>query len=550
MASKKQSLFIALLCLVSMSSMGQTVLGGGSYNFNDSSLITPNRMSQHNEFMKQNSNYPAKPRNQWEVGIKGGLFTVSGDVPARLFTPGFGVHVRKSLGYLFSLRAEYIYGIGKGLHWLEARNYNKNSGFASKGYDANRFVKGPLVTGSGPFTYDTYYHEGQDRVFYNYKTTVQDLALEGMLTLNNVRFHKRKTSAVIYGMGGIGASIYKTFVDALNAGGARYNFNQALFSGGTNNNRKTILTNLKGMLDGTYETRADNQGVRRPKLGADNTLKPSGTIGFGVAVKLGKRLNIALENRHTFIKDDLLDGQRWQEHASGDAVMTRDFDSYNLVSLGLNVNLGAKSVEPLWWLNPLDYVYGELPNRVLSKVKPVPCMDGDDDGVCDNLDKEPNTPQGCPVNTHGITLDTDGDGVPDCKDKELITPTQCQPVDADGIGKCPEPECCKKGTDPVVTKTCNFSAPAVEFAASSCNLSADAKEALNSLAADMKANATCNVAVTARGESKAMQKIADCRAGAIKKYLVSKGVTESRISTSVDQTQDSNTADIAVEGGM
>src|SRR5688572_32552625 len=54
---------------------------------------------------------------------------------------------------------------------------------------------------------------------------------------------------------------------------------------------------------------------------------------------------------------------------------------------------------------------------------------------------EPNTPAGCPVDTHGVTLDRDGDGVPDCKDKQLITPTECQPVDADGVGKCPDPEC-------------------------------------------------------------------------------------------------------------
>ncbi len=63
--------------------------------------------------------------------------------------------------------------------------------------------------------------------------------------------------------------------------------------------------------------------------------------------------------------------------------------------------------------------------------------------LVDQLDKEPNTPAGCPVDTHGVSKDTDGDGVPDCKDKQLITPTECQPVDADGVGKCPDPECCK-----------------------------------------------------------------------------------------------------------
>jgi OOP family OmpA-OmpF porin len=64
-------------------------------------------------------------------------------------------------------------------------------------------------------------------------------------------------------------------------------------------------------------------------------------------------------------------------------------------------------------LNPLDYAYNEI-NAPRHMKLPKPVLD-----------------------------DTDGDGVPDFKDKELITPTQCQPVDADGVGKCPDPQCCK-----------------------------------------------------------------------------------------------------------
>ncbi len=32
-----------------------------------------------------------------------------------------------------------------------------------------------------------------DLVFYNYKTKVQDLGLQGIVSLNNIRFHKNKT---------------------------------------------------------------------------------------------------------------------------------------------------------------------------------------------------------------------------------------------------------------------------------------------------------------------------------------------------------------------
>ena len=72
-------------------------------------------MPQHTEFLNGTYNFPAKPRNQWEIGIKGGLFNVSGDIPAKFLSPGFGVHVRKAFGYIFSMRLEYMNGTGKGL---------------------------------------------------------------------------------------------------------------------------------------------------------------------------------------------------------------------------------------------------------------------------------------------------------------------------------------------------------------------------------------------------------------------------------------------------
>ena len=100
-----------------------------------------------------------------------------------------------------------------------------------------------------------------------------------------------------------------------------------------------------------------------------------GTVLAGVAFKLGKRINLAIEDRWTFIKDDLLDGQQWQEKSLGDAALTGDFDSYNYASVGLNFNLGAKSVEPLWWQNPLDYAYDELMNHRNVKIPKPECPD-------------------------------------------------------------------------------------------------------------------------------------------------------------------------------
>lgn len=76
-----------------------------------------------------------------------------------------------------------------------------------------------------------------------------------------------------------------------------------------------------------------------------------------------------------------------------------------------------KRTEPLWWINPLDYLYSEGRNpRLMRLPKPV-LPDSDGDGVTDQQDME-QTMAGCPVDSRGVSLDTDGDGIPDCKDRD------------------------------------------------------------------------------------------------------------------------------------
>ena len=274
-------------------------------------------------------------------------------------------------------------------------------------------------------------------------------------------------------------TVYNTMVNALDATGGTYSalFSSIPRSSQTHESRKDVLTILKDGMDDTYETQAQAPGSRRGVLG-NNTLRPSGHLIGGVAFKLSKRINLAFEEKYTVVKDDFLDGQIWQEQAIGDAVLTPEFDSYNFASIGLNFNLGSKSVEPLWWLNPLDYVYSELNNPRHMKLPKPTFDDADADGVLDQLDKEPNTPAGCPVDTHGVSKDTDGDGVPDCNDKELITPTYCQPVDADGVGNCPLPDCCKNPPPPVDPGCPIGDLPSISFKGNTSTLTADAKAML------------------------------------------------------------------------
>jgi hypothetical protein len=565
MASKKYKLLLGVITLMTSAAFAQTGTTGtgAGYSVFDSSVITPKGMPQQNEFWNNTYNFPAKPRNMWEVGVSVGALTISGDVPSRFPTLGFSAHVRKAFGYIFSLRVQYVNGNAKGLNWQPAQNFQKNPAWFSSQFGGNLGGAGyvPLVrdnngvvAGLGGAT--------PGYVFYNYKTHTQDLSVQGIVTLNNVRFHKQKTGFNLYGGAGIGATWFNTKVNALGADGNPYN---ALFTGlvakygGVNNpnggfsydNRKDIIKELKAGMDNTYETDAESEaGTRRPKLGS-NTLKPSGTVILGVAYKLSKRINIALEDRHTFVKTDLMDGQRWQEHAKGDAVLTSDFDSWNYLSLGINFNLGGKSVEPLWWLNPLDYAYSELNNPKHMKLPKPVFDDTDGDGVTDQLDREPNTPAGCPVDTHGVTKDTDGDGVPDCKDKQLITPTDCQPVDADGVGKCPDPACCTEIKNMIAeggiigNKDCATDYPSLTL--KGVSLSADNKAMLSSVATKLKEKPTCSITLTAYPKAdKRSQSLADKKLEAVKNYLVEKlGISEDRISTDkVIDGGDANTIDI------
>ena len=518
----------------------------GGYDVYDSTVITKKGKPQQNEFWNNSYSFPAKPRNQWEIGVSAGSFNVFGDVDSRFPSLGFSAQLRKAFGYVFSMRLQYLNGTGTGMNWRASENFNKNTAW-------NRYAS-PQRNNSGVvqsrFGLNGPISQRNDVVYYNYRNNTQDLSLQGIITLNNVRFHKQKTGFLFYIGGGIGASAYDVKINATDENGNSYN---PLFASITNNtfkNRRDIINDLRDGMDDTYETDAQSQGNRRGTLG-DNTLRFSATALAGVAVKLGKRINIALENRHTFVNDDLLDGQQWQENPWGDASTTGDNDSYNYLSLGLNFNLGSKSVEPLWWLNPLDYAYSELNNPKHMKL-PKPILDDTDgDGVIDQLDREPNTPAGSPVDTHGVSLDTDGDGVPDHKDKQLITPTECQPVDADGVGKCPEPACCtelrKTIAEMTVKPVCPTSYPSVSFSGNTVALNATNKGLLAACAGQLKSNPTCSVTLNAYPEaSKASQAVAQKRLDAIKAYLVeTEGISADRISTNAEVGGgDKNTVDV------
>jgi hypothetical protein len=534
MDSKKYTLFTGLLFLLVSSAVAQET--GTSYDIRDSSLIPSRRIPQHNEFLNNAYPFPAKPRNEVEIGVKGGWSAVAGSVRYWGPTGAFGLHIRKALGYVFSIRAEY--------DWMRSRGLNFQP--------SSEFQGNPVLT--------TYYTPGVSNIFYNYRTTIHELSLQGVVTLNNIRFHKAKSEFTTYLFGGIAGMTYSTFYKVLSSSGTPYDYSGIVAqfgpTGFTYKNRKQIRSAIKDLITGPWSTMAQRD-PGQPTLGGA-PFRPAAVFGAGVEVKITPHFNIALEDKVSFTKSNLIDGQQWQETGDPKASSQTNFDDYNFLSLGLNYNLGARAVEPLWWINPLDYAYGEI-NAPRHMKLPKPILDDSDgDGVTDQFDREPNTPAGCPVDTHGVSLDTDGDGVPDCRDKEKITPTICQPVDAEGVGKCPDPACCKDiqakidsglvgGGGGGLRKCSIGDLPSITFKGRSINLSHDAEALLATVADKMRNNPSCKVAVIGYGESsKSAQQLSWDRVNEIIKYLVEKeGISSDRFIFRYGQEGgDENTIDL------
>ncbi len=219
-----------------------------------------------------------------------------------------------------------------------------------------------------------------------------------------------------------------------------------------------------------------------------------------------------------------------------------------------------KSTEPLWWINPNNYVYSELNEPSHGKAKKVTLPDADGDGIPDQFDLEPNTPAGVPTDSRGVSKDTDGDGVPDFKDKELLTPSRCFPVNSDGIGKCKDPDAAVSVLEKRIAElekkigTCCgnrpegdcgiANLPSVQFKAGN-KISKEAEAILASIASQLKGSPTCKVKVIGYGSNnKTAQQLSYEKVSAVIKYLVDRlGIAEKRIIFVYGQDGDSSTVD-------
>ncbi len=399
--------YFAIVVVLTAFGSGLTVQAQDSLSKDNSNYekIPQSRMDQQAAFEAQTSNFPARPRNMWEIGVSGGIVQVSGDVKTNwtgagkdhLPAFGYGLHVRKALGYALSLRGEYFQGTAYGQNWQPSSGLARN----------------PVLNGrENP---DLNYADSGGVVYHNYKAKINDLSVEAIFTLNNIKYHKDRNRVGLNAIVGLGVGTYETNYDQLDASGMMYDYAPARALGGSAfEDRPEILDALGEIYDGEYETPAEGNNDD-PTLFKRN-YKPVVTGGLGVHILLTDKISLALEHKVKFTNDDLLDGQRWEETNT----LTRDFDTYHYSSLHLNYHLGKKSRNdiPSWWINPLTFSYDQ------ADASQADLGDDDGDGVLNILDQEPETREDCPVDTRGVTLDSDKDGCPDCDDPEPFSSPQ------------------------------------------------------------------------------------------------------------------------------
>ncbi len=397
----------------------------------DDNFISNKYEAQHAEWKEGKSQFPGKPRDMWQLGVGVGSFLVSGDVKSQ-FGWGTSVHVRKSLGYVFSLKAEYMFGQASGL------NYQASGSNAFQ--DAYPFVADP----SNPTA--PVYAQTPGTVFYsNYRVAqYHALSLQTVYNLNNIKFHKKSNKWSLNLILGLGLNAYTTRVNALDGNGNPYDFSTvALDNTGTPIDvttlagRREVRDNIKGILDDDYESFAQQNNKNILTFGQDRkmSLNPFMNVGMSLEYLATPRLSLAIEHQGYISVDDFIDAK--QKTETGDFTSNIDIPHYTSIRLGFHLGKKDKRIQPLWFINPLIYPMSDIAD-LKEKLDDDWFKDDDNDGVPNKLDQEPDTPDDALVDTKGRTLDSDSDGVPDHKDKEPFSPPGYK-TDEDGIAAVPTP---------------------------------------------------------------------------------------------------------------
>lgn len=473
--------------------------------------------------------YSSKPKNTWEVGLNLGHFMINGDLKTNAFNGfGIGLHARKALGYVFSVRVDLMYGKYTGVD---------DRAIPISTLQAERFY---LENANGAQASINAYENSNEPFVRNHQTSVFGGSIQAIANIGNILFHQENNKWGLYTLAGIGAYSSNVNLNLRKDDGGTFDFSSALNGRDINNSddRKDIVKDVRDLLDGDeYETEVD-AGSQNTLFGGDGNLFGSFHLGLGLSRKLSKRVNVTLEHQAIFSHNDQLDGYRQRTALD----RSNNDDAMHYTNVRLNINIGSfdKNTEPLYWMNPMAPTMNDIAE--LKRRPILDLTDTDGDGVIDMLDAEPESMAGAPVDTRGVALDSDGDGVIDAKDKEKFS-VSGYPVDENGVAQIPEGP--KYTTEDDVVKIFNnkmgdiditprWFLPIIHFDLDKYYIKPEFYPELHQVASVMKENPSMRVVVTGytdvRMPNDYNRVLSYNRANAAIDYLVSQhGIDRSRL---------------------
>ena len=339
-------------------------------------------------------------KKSWSVGVHGGYPLVVGDIPPD-FGVGYGLDIRKALGYSVSLRLQAINGYCTGIDWQRGGENLVASNVALNG------TNNPALN----------YNQPNTPIYQNFKMDFTQVNFQILYNLNNVNFMRQNPKFNTYLLVGGGGMIFQTYIDQLDANGKMYDYSKIPDIDKNGGSKSSVYSALKSLRDGKYETKADID--KNGATFAGENLVPVITAGIGVEYKISDRISWSLELIYGFTGSDALDGARWY----GAGIPTSQADAFGYINTGIHIRLG-KTENAYWFSNPLSMPYETIldSKRRLMRVDKIEKDMGDLKVQVDSMGK----------NLWALTNDRDSDGVADYFDKEDSTPVSSI---VDGAGR-------------------------------------------------------------------------------------------------------------------
>ncbi len=246
-----------------------------------------------------------------------------------------------------------------------------------------------------------------------------------------------------------------------------------------------------------------------------------GQAGAGLKFKVNRRLDLEAKTMYVITGDDEFDGGGSQ-YSTINKREDQISDNFFNTTLGVSVKLG-KHTSHLMWHDPLQEIYYKLDVLADTNQDVEVCKSGDNDndGVCDDWDRQLDTPAGARVDGAGVALDTDLDGVIDLYDKCVVTPG---PVENDG---CPYPPT----TGPVDEEVSTLEG--IEFDLNSDRILPSNTPILNNAVNYINRTEGGSYRVVGATDTRASdaynQKLSERRANSVRNYLIQNGVNSAKL---------------------